>query len=170
LFAALDIRVAAGDCDGALLDVRTLAPGHSQQICVVISLPGTAPAAVAGATTALALVVTAVNGGWSDTASVPGSSVSTAALVAPTLSCGSAMLGSVVLGWDAVPNATGYRVHYGPSGNIVETVPAGILSRTFAGMVGTATVEALFGSPGWVSAPSASLAYSAVAGLLGHCG
>lgn len=171
LFGALAIDVLLGDCAGPSVGTgRVLAPGDTAAICVRAGLPAGAPASVAGAASDLTVTVTATRGSWVDSAQATRSSVTTVPLVAPSLSCGVAGLGSIALQWEAVPHATAYRVHYGPGGSLVETVPASTLGRLFVGVAGVASVEAVFGSDAWRSAPSAPMAYSALAGLLGTCG
>jgi hypothetical protein len=170
LFAALAVRAAVGDCDGPLVGAgRSLAPGQSQQVCVRVTLPASAPASVAGESAALTVSVVGVSGGWSDRSDLTGWSVTTTPLTVPTLSCGNGVLGAISIGWAPVPHATAYRIHYGPSGGLVDTVPATTLSRTFTGVAGVATVEAVFGSSDWVSPASEPRTYSALAGVLGSC-
>ncbi|MEP9363462.1 hypothetical protein ABLE68_10900 [Nocardioides sp. CN2-186] len=171
LAAALATDVSLGDCAGPALGAgHVLSPGDSEHVCVKVGLPSAAPASVAAAATELTLVVRAAKGGWSDSAPVAGSRMSTVALTSPDLMCGPLGLGTLTLRWSSVPGATDYRIHYGAGGSMVETVPADVLMRTFSGVAGVATVQAIFGSSTWASAPSQSLSYSAVGGLTGTCG
>jgi hypothetical protein len=106
---------------------------------------------------------------WTDGTTLAGTSLRTVHIVAPDVECGTVRLGSLTVGWDPVPGATSYVVHYGLNGSLVQTVGSNVLTRTFTGVVGKITVQAVFGSPTWISAPSVPLAYSALAGLLATC-
>lgn len=177
LAAALVTTVTDADtttgstCGGTpLAAVTTLAPGATDRICVQVQLPGTAPASLAGAASDLTVTVDGdVNHAWTDHVAVTGSHLTTVTPTAPVLSCGPAALGSITLGWTAVPGATAYRVHSGLLGNTVQDVPATQTSITFTGVSGTASVQAIFGSTTWISPSSATLSYSALTGVLGSC-
>jgi hypothetical protein len=106
---------------------------------------------------------------WSDDSTFAGTSLRTVKIVAPDVKCGRTLLGSLTVGWDAVPGATSYVIHYGPTGGLEQTVGPDTLTRTFVGGTGLVSVQAVFGSPTWVSDPSDPLAYSALVGLLATC-
>jgi hypothetical protein len=160
---------STGSAGGPLVSTpRTLAPGSSELLCVQVLLPSSAPASVAGAVTDLTITADAVLGGWSDSVAVAGSRLATAALTAPTISCGLAALLEITVSWTAVPGATAYRIHSGLLGGTLTTVSADTLSATFVATSGVVSVEAVLGSSTWVSPPSTSLVYSAVSGL-GSC-
>jgi hypothetical protein len=156
-------------CGGsAVTGSRTLAAGGAERLCVEVALPADAPASAAGRSAALDLTVDATAGGWTDSATVEGIDLSTVDLTAPELACTATGLGFVTVGWTAVPGATAYRLHSGMLGDVLTTLSAGVLSRTFMGVSGEVSVEAVFGSDTWVSPPSPSRTYAAVTGL-GTC-
>ena len=159
----------AAGLGGALVDTpRPLAPGGQETVCVELTLPVDATAGLQGSDTAVTLTVigTAADA-WADAAPVTGTAISTLDTVAPVLSCGPTLLGSVTLTWSAVPGATGYRLHSGPLGALVTDLPATTHSTTFVGVAGVLTVETLYGP--WASQGSESRAYSALTGVLGTC-
>jgi hypothetical protein len=181
LLAQLAVRVTAATavtpsgagstCAGVGLPdaPRTLAAGQTDKLCVQVGLPATAPVSVAGGATTLSLTVAAVSGGWSDPVVVGGSTVSAATLTAPTVTCGTGLLGSIGVNWSAVPGATGYVVRNGLLGSVLQTLGLGALGTTVSGLVGDVSVQAVFGSPDWVSPPSAPRHVTSLAGLLGTC-
>ena len=89
---------------------------------------------------------------WSDSAVVPGTTISTVAVTAPQVSCGAIGLDTVSVTWQPVPDATGYRVYLVGQQTPLE-LPAGTTSTTLA-VAGTVTVTARFGP--WESGPSAA--------------
>ena len=173
LAAALVTTVTDADtttgttCGGTPLGAgTTLAPGATDRICVEVRLPSTAPASLAGAASDLTVTVDGnVNHAWTDAAAVTGSHLGAVTLTAPVLSCGLAALGSITLNWAPVPGATAYRVRSGLLGDTVQDVPANQTSATFAGVSGTASVQAIFGSTAWLSPASNQLSYDALSAL-----
>lgn len=141
-----DVRLCGGGTPGA----TPLAPGATDQVCVDVGLPPTAPESLAGAATDLTVAVHASLRSWTD-AAVSGTHLATPTLAAPTLSCAGA-LGTLTASWDPVPGATGYRIHSGLLGGTVQEVGPGTLSTVLTG-TGLIRVQALFGSS-WASAAS----------------
>ena len=82
---------------------------------------------------------------WSDSVTVPGTTVSTVAVTAPQVSCGAPGPEGVTVSWLPVPDATGYRVYLPgePEPQPLE-LPAGATSTT-VGVPGAVTVRATFG-------------------------
>lgn len=110
---------------------------------------------------------------WTDTVAVSGATLATATIPAPTVTCGTASLGSIRLNWTAVTGATGYVLHHGTGGATTENVGAGTTSKTFSGLAtsGTFTVEAqtAYGSTTWTSVTSNARTYSVLLFVLGSC-
>lgn len=181
LFAALARKVTAdaavtpaasgGTCAGTpLVGATTVAAAASGKVCVEVSLPPTAPASLAGAATDLTITVdSTVSNAWTDSGDVTGTQLTAITPTAPTMTCGAAALGSITVSWNAVSGATGYRIHYGTLGGTVEDVPASTLNKSFVGVSGLASVQAIFGSATWISASSNTRTYSALTGVLGTC-
>jgi hypothetical protein len=112
---------------------------------------GRVPAAVA----ALAAVPLLGGGhatlaGWGDAESVGGASLTTAAVTAPQVSCGSVGARGIDVSWLPVPDATGYRVYLPGQPQPLE-LSAGSTDTRVA-VPGTVTVTATFGS--WESSGS----------------
>lgn len=102
---------------------------------------------------------------WTDTVTVSGPQLGTATVSATTARCGGPWPEPATLAWDAVPHATGYRLHYGADAATVEDLPAGTTSKVLPDSTvfgHTFYVEALFGS--WVSAASNAKTYNVTAG------
>ena len=178
LDAALNTRVTdATSTDGStcggtpLSGSATLAPGASTVVCVEVGLSAGAPSSVAGSTARLTLAATGrtVRGAWPDTATASGAGIATAALTPPAIRCTRTGPGAVEIGWEPVPGATGYRVQSASLlGGATELVQSAT-GYTFTGLAGTVTVVAELGSQTWVSAPSNTLTFSALANLTGTC-
>lgn len=163
-------------CGGAALPGTggSLEPGESTSACVELRLPAGASSALAGALTTVALTFTADGpGAWTDQASLTGSRVATQTLTAPVARCGSGLIGSLTVTWAAVPGATGYRLRSTLLGQDPLDVDASTLSKTLTGITGalgdTFTVQAIYGSSGWVSPESNKLNLTLLTGVLGQC-
>lgn len=106
---------------------------------------------------------------WQDTVPVSGSTITAVTPQAPVVSCGLLQIGATTITWTEAPHARGYRLHYGVGGTATREVPASQTSEKFTGVLQISTfwVEALYGD--WASPPSNSVAYTAVAFILGTC-
>lgn len=155
LVDALALDARAGGCGGSMPSYR-LAPGGTSELCVRVVLSNEASRDLAGLTTPLTLNVTASNGGWTDPVALTGSSLSTVAIQAPTLSC--TVLGAP-MGVNPVPGATSYRLH-GVLGGVVEVTldQLGSLGDVIMGLGGLLSAQAVFGSQAWVSDPGTTCA------------
>jgi hypothetical protein len=87
---------------------------------------------------------------WSDSVTVPGTTISTVAVTAPQVSCGALGPEGITVSWLPVQDATGYRVYLVGQPEPLE-LPAGATSTTVA-VPGTVTVTAAFGR--WESSGS----------------
>jgi signal peptidase I len=110
---------------------------------------------------------------WTNGVDIGGTTLTARTVPAPTVSCGTLIVGSTTLSWTAVPGATGYTLHYGAGGTTTETIGAGVTSKTFSGVATSgdfsvnATVD--YGSTTWTSAASNVKHYTVVLFLVGVC-
>lgn len=155
---------AGGSCTGtALTGSPTLVPGATQQLCVEVGLPSGASSTLAGRTTNLGINVTGrtLGGHWPDPVQISGTQVTTQGVAAPIVSCANRVT-DVVLAWESVGGATGYRVFL--SGlQVGGDLDAGTTSKVVDGG-GAATVVAKFGDS-WLSDPSPVVNLSKVASV-----
>lgn len=101
---------------------------------------------------------------WSDAARVSGSSLSTATLAAPTLTCNVLGVSAVNLSWNAVGSATSYDVYTGSTLQTNTTSTSYALPASLISLGGTAHVVAKTGSgsTAWHSPDSNTVSYSSV--------
>ncbi|MBZ5738493.1 hypothetical protein [Nocardioides mangrovi] len=155
LAAALDRSwrsVTGGACGSALpAGPRSLAPGASESVCLRIALPDDASASVAGSTTRLTFEVDSAVGGWTDEAPVETGTLTTMVLTTPAITCT-----PLSVSWATVPGATAYRILDAHSGAVLSTLSTGTLTQLLGGVFGSVEVQAVFGTSGWASAPSAA--------------
>jgi len=101
----------------------------------------------AAAAAAAVLVGTAgTEARWTDQAAIPGGTVRSATVTAPTVTCSTGQVS-----WAPVPAATGYEVYVG-STRVGTPSASPVLLTGLAGLTGSITVRAEFGP--WVSGPS----------------
>lgn len=148
LIGALSMGMFAGDCSGPI-PIHSLAPGESAHLCVRVALRDAADPSVAGAETALTLMVSASNGGWTDSVPLTGSTLSAIHRTPPTLRCASGLL----LGVQSGHGATAYRL-LDAAGHLVRGVAAADVANVLGTVFGVVSVQAVFGSDTWVSEPA----------------
>ena len=139
------------DVEPAAAPIEKTSPGRPMTVVAVGAVVALAAAVVAGWSQATWAA-------WTDEVSTSGTSVTTATVAAPVVTCtkGNSI---VTMSWAAVPGVSGYTLHYGPAGATSESVPSATLSKVFnvVGQTGTFTVNAIFSS--WSSTASNAKTY-----------